>query len=53
MQQLEQVNFGDCLVRSKGALAIAEALSEGHSKLRVSGFDYRKCQLCETCAPNQ
>lgn len=35
LRQVETINFGDCLVRSKGAVAIAEAVSEGLHKLKV------------------
>lgn len=35
LRQVEVINFGDCLVRSKGALAIADALKEGLHKLKV------------------
>lgn len=35
LRQVEVINFGDCLVRSKGAIAIAEAVKEGLHKLKV------------------
>ncbi len=35
MQQLEVLNFGDCLLRTGGAQLIAEALREGHTNLKV------------------
>ena len=35
LQDLEVINFGDCLLRTGGAKAIAEALKEGQAKLTV------------------
>ena len=35
LQELRVINFGDCLVRSDGARAIAQALKEGHKLLEV------------------
>lgn len=35
LRQVEAINFGDCLVRSKGAVAIAEAVRGGLPKLKV------------------
>lgn len=35
LRQVEVINFGDCLVRSKGAVAIAEAVRGGLPKLKV------------------
>lgn len=35
LRQAEVINFGDCLVRSKGAVAIAEAVRGGLPKLKV------------------
>lgn len=35
LQNLEVINYGDCLVRTEGAIAITEALKEGHQKLKV------------------
>lgn len=35
LQELEVINLGDCLLKTEGALAIADALREGHLKLRV------------------
>lgn len=35
LRQIEVINFGDCLVRSKGAVAIADAVKEGLHKLKV------------------
>lgn len=35
LRQVEVINFGDCLVRSKGAVAIADAVKEGLHKLKV------------------
>lgn len=35
LQKLRVINFGDCLVRSEGARAIAEAIKEGHQLLEV------------------
>ena len=36
LQELEVINFGECLVRSEGAVAIAQAIKDGHQMLRVS-----------------
>lgn len=36
LQNLEVINFGDCLIRTEGAKVIANAISESHEKLRVS-----------------
>lgn len=36
LRQVEVINFGDCLVRSKGAVAIADAVRGGLPKLKVS-----------------
>lgn len=35
LRQVELINFGDCLVRSRGAVAIAEAVRGGLPKLKV------------------
>lgn len=35
LRQVEVINFGDCLVRSKGAIAIADAIHGGLPKLKV------------------
>lgn len=35
LQNLEVINFGDCLVRTEGAKAIAEVLTRGHKNLVV------------------
>lgn len=35
LRQAEVINFGDCLVRSKGAVAIADAVHRGLPKLKV------------------
>lgn len=35
LRQVEVINFGDCLVRSKGAVAIADAVHGGLPKLKV------------------
>ena len=51
LQDLKVINFGDCLVRSDGARAIAEAIKDGHRQLEVGCvmcivYDYnwrRKC----------
>lgn len=31
---LEEINFGDCLLKTKGAVFIGEALQDGHPVLR-------------------
>ena len=36
LQELTHLNFGDCLVRSKGAEFLAKSLAAGHPHLRVS-----------------
>jgi hypothetical protein len=38
LRQVEVINFGDCLVRSKGAVAIADAVRGGLPKLKVLAF---------------
>ena len=35
LQQLRVVNFGECLVRTDGAKAIAEAITDQHQLLEV------------------
>ena len=35
LQDLRIINFGECLVRSRGAAAIAEAIKDGHMLLEV------------------
>ena len=35
LQNLEVVNFGDCLVRTEGAKALAMSLKDGHQNLTV------------------
>lgn len=45
LQNLEVINCGDCLVRTEGAIAISEALKEGHQKLKelnLSGSEIHK-----------
>lgn len=44
LRQVEVINFGDCLVRSKGAIAIADAVRGGLPKLKVlSNFQGLGC----------
>lgn len=35
MQNLEVINFGDCLLKTAGAKHIAKALAQQHEKLKV------------------
>lgn len=35
LQQLRVINFGDCLVRPGGAVAISDAIKDGHHLLEV------------------
>lgn len=35
LQKLRIINFGECLVRSRGAAAIAEAIQDSHMPLEV------------------
>lgn len=35
LQLLEIINFGDCLLKCGGASAIANALKNGHERLKV------------------
>ena len=35
LQELRNINFGECLVRSRGAAAIAEAIQDSHKLLEV------------------
>lgn len=43
LRQVEHINFGDCLVRSKGALAIASALKGGLHKLKELNLSF--CEI--------
>uniref|UniRef100_A0A8C3SIT1 Ran GTPase activating protein 1 n=1 Tax=Chelydra serpentina TaxID=8475 RepID=A0A8C3SIT1_CHESE len=43
LRQVEVINFGDCLVRSKGAIAIAEAVKEGLPKLKELNLSF--CEI--------
>ena len=36
LKKIQVINFGDCLLRPAGAIAIAESVSEGLPILRVS-----------------
>lgn len=38
LQHLTLINFGDCLVRTKGAQYLAQALSGGHNQLQEVKF---------------
>ena len=38
LQKLQVINFGECLVRSEGAIALATALMDGHPLLEVRSF---------------
>lgn len=40
MQNLEIIDFGDCLMKTAGAKYIANALEDGHTKLQVSTSSY-------------
>jgi Ran GTPase-activating protein 1 len=42
LQELEIINFGDCLVRSKGARDIAKAIKGSHKKLRVRVLSFTR-----------
>lgn len=35
LQNLKEINFGDCLLKTKGALLLADGLKDGHKKLEV------------------
>jgi Ran GTPase-activating protein 1 len=35
LQKLQEINLGDCLLKTKGAMSIAAALAEGHEELQV------------------
>lgn len=35
MQNLEVIDFGDCLLKTAGAKYVADALEENHTKLQV------------------
>jgi Ran GTPase-activating protein 1 len=43
LQNLEVINFGDCLVRTEGAVALSDALKEGHQKLKVICYVVHFC----------
>lgn len=36
LNSIQVINFGDCLVRPSGAVAIAESISEGQPILKVA-----------------
>ncbi len=38
LQELRVINFGDCLVKSEGARAIADAIKDGHELLQVGTY---------------
>jgi len=42
LQNLEVINFGDCLVKTDGAKILATALKDGHKKLKVSTPPFAK-----------
>ncbi|KTG25159.1 hypothetical protein cypCar_00006044 [Cyprinus carpio] len=48
LQCLKVINFGDCLVRSEGAIAIAAALREGLPFLRELNLSFG--EICEAAA---
>lgn len=35
MNSLEEINFGDCLLKTRGAMILAEALQDGHLALET------------------
>ena len=35
LQKLEELTLGDCLLRTKGAVSIAEGIADGHKELQV------------------
>ena len=43
LRQVEVINFGDCLVRSKGAVAIADAVRGGLPKLKELNLSF--CEI--------
>lgn len=45
LRQVEVINFGDCLVRSKAAVAIAEAVRSGLPKLKVPAVKVTPCTM--------
>ena len=47
LQNLEVLNFGDCLVRTKGAEAIADAIKDSHTNLKVRvAYFVSSCRRC-------
>ncbi|XP_078093734.1 ran GTPase-activating protein 1b isoform X2 [Mustelus asterias] len=44
LQNIEVINFGDCLVRSEGALAIAEAVKSGLPNLKELNLSFGEIQ---------
>ena len=38
LQKLKEVDFGDCLLRSEGAIALAHAIKDGSKLLEVSSM---------------
>ena len=39
LRELRRINFGDCLLRSGGARAIAAAITDGHPQLEVRVYE--------------
>lgn len=42
MQKIKDVNFGDCLIKTPGAVYLSEILTEGHSDLEVLNLGFNE-----------
>lgn len=49
LRNVQVINFGDCLVRTEGAIALAAVLTEGLPILKVSSHLWFRslCLLCQ------
>lgn len=39
ISRLEEINFGDCLLKTRGAIILGEALQDGHLSLEVLNLE--------------
>lgn len=42
MQKIKDVNFGDCLIKTPGAVYLSEILTEGHSNLEILNLGFNE-----------
>lgn len=40
--RLQEINFGDCLLKTRGAIALAEALQDEHKQLGVLNLSFNE-----------